>query len=214
MAETRTVEQWRIATDNSALIVIDMQNMWVHPRGTRYLPSSEDNIPKIQQLLKVCRGSNVPVIYLYGTKRKDMADAGIFVELKPGTHNADDPWTNIEGEIGGEIHDRVKPEPADIVIKKFRYSGFYGTQLENVLRRLKRDVIAITGLATNVCCDATARDGAMRDFKVAFLSDANASLTQEDQDYTLKNFAKHYGMVIDSETFMKYLNSTQHGAQN
>jgi ureidoacrylate peracid hydrolase len=193
---------WPITSDNSALIVVDMQNMWCHPRGTRYLPSSEDIIPRIQQLLEVCRSSNVPVIYLYSTKRKDMADGGIFVELKPGTHNGDDPWTNIEGEIGGEIHDSVKPEPSDIVIKKFRYSGFYGTQLENVLRRLNRDVVAITGLATNVCCDATARDGAMRDFKVVFLSDANASLTEEDQSYTLKNFAKHYGLVMDCESFI------------
>ena len=94
---------------------------------------------------------------------------------------------------------------SDIVIKKFRYSGFYGTQLENVLRRLKRDAIAITGVATNVCCDATAKDGAMRDFKVLFLSDANATFTEEDQDYTLRNFEKHYGVVMDSDTFMHKL---------
>jgi ureidoacrylate peracid hydrolase len=75
---------------------------------------------------------------------------------------------------------------------------------------LKRDVIAITGVATNVCCDATARDGAMRDFKVLFLSDANAAFTEEDQDYTLRNFEKHYGVVMDAATFMRKLENTTH----
>jgi nicotinamidase-related amidase len=203
MAEARMAEQWPVTKHNAALIIIDMQNMWVHPKGNRYLPTSEDIIPKIQELSDFCRRSRVPIIYLYTTKRKDLADVGIFGDVKPGTHNVEDPWTNVEGEIGGEILESLKPVDTDIVIKKFRYSGFYGTQLENVLRRLKRDVIAITGVATNVCCDATAKDGAMRDFKVLFLSDANATFTEEDQDYTLRNFEKHYGVVMDSETFMR-----------
>ena len=207
MAETRMAEQWPVTRDNAALIIVDMQNMWVHPQGNRYLPTSEDIIPRIQGLLDSCHRAKVPVIYLYTTKRKDLADVGIFGDVKPGTHNVEDPWTNVEGEIGGEILDSLKPADTDIVIKKFRYSGFYGTQLENVLRRLNRDVIAITGVATSVCCDATAKDGAMRDFKVLFLSDANATFSEEDQDYTLKNFEKHYGVVMDSDTFINKLNS-------
>jgi ureidoacrylate peracid hydrolase len=88
------------------------------------------------------------------------------------------------------------------VVKKFRYSGFYGTQLENLLRALGRDTVAITGVATNVCCDSTARDGAMRDFKVVFLSDCSASFSQEEQDATLRNFEKHFGLVMDSRAFV------------
>jgi ureidoacrylate peracid hydrolase len=91
------------------------------------------------------------------------------------------------------------------VVKKFRYSGFYGTELENLLRALGRDTIAITGVATNVCCDSTARDGAMRDFKVLFLSDCSASFTREEQEATLRNFDKHFGVVMDSKTFMAKL---------
>src|SRR5688572_33079591 len=86
-------------------------------------------------------------------------------------HDADNQWSNFEGTPGAEIYEPLKPMQDDIVVKKFRYSGFYGTQLENLLRALGRDTIAITGVATNVCCDSTARDGAMRDFKVVFLSD-------------------------------------------
>ena len=108
MAETRPADQWSVTTDNAALIVVDMQNMWVHPKGNRYLPTSEDIILKIQYLLGFCRRSKVPVIYLYTTKRRDLADVGIFGDVKPGTHNVDDPWTNVEGEIGGPRFDKLK----------------------------------------------------------------------------------------------------------
>lgn len=203
----RGADQWRIGKDNTALVIVDMQNMWVHPKGARYLPSSEDIIPRIQTLLERFRGAKMAVVYLYTTKRKDMADVGIFADLKPATHQADDPWTNIEGAPGAQIHETVKPLENELVIKKFRYSGFYGTALENVLRRLRCDVIAIVGVATNVCCDSTARDGAMRDFKVVFLSDCNAAFSDEDQNYTLKNFAQHFGLVMDSGTLLARLDA-------
>ena len=203
--QSRGADRWPITTKNTALIVVDMQNIWVHPRGARYLPMSEDIVPKIQELLEFCRPRQVPVIYLHTTKRKDLADAGIFADVKPQTHDADDGWSNFEGSPGAELYEPVKPAAGDIMVKKFRYSGFYGTQLENLLRALRRDTIAITGVATNVCCDSTARDGAMRDFKVLFLSDCNASFSQEEQDATLRNFDKHFGVVMDSKKLMAKL---------
>jgi ureidoacrylate peracid hydrolase len=202
---SRGADGWPITVDNTALIVVDMQNIWVHPRGARYLPMSEDIVPKIQELLRFCRLRQVPVIYLHTTKRKDLADAGIFADIKPQTHDADDDWSNFEGSPGAELYEPVKPAESDIVVKKFRYSGFYGTQLENLLRALRRDTIAIAGVATNVCCDSTARDGAMRDFKVLFLSDCNASFSQQEQEATLNNFDKHFGVVMDSRTLITKL---------
>lgn len=206
---SRNAERWPVTVKNTALIVVDMQNIWVHPRGARYLPMSEDIVPKIQELLQFCRSNQVPVIYLHTTKRKDLADVGIFADIKPQTHDADDEWSNFEGSPGAELYEPVKPAGGDILVKKFRYSGFYGTQLENLLRALGRDTIAIAGVATNVCCDSTARDGAMRDFKVLFLSDCNASFTQEEQDATLNNFDKHFGVVVDSKTLMAKLSRVE-----
>jgi nicotinamidase-related amidase len=203
--QRRPADHWPITPNNTALVVVDMQNIWVHPRGARYLPMSEDIVPKVQALLGFCRANRVPVIYLHTTKRKDLADVGIFADIKPQTHDADDEWSNFEGSIGAEFYEPVKPADGDILVKKFRYSGFYGTQLENLLRALGRDTVAIAGVATNVCCDSTARDGAMRDFKVLFLSDCNASFTQEEQEATLNNFDKHFGVVMDSRALIARL---------
>lgn len=204
-SQVRPADRWPITAKNTALIIVDMQNIWVHPRGARYLPSSEDIVPKIQELLNFCHTRQMPVIYLHTTKRKDLADVGIFADVKPATHDADNEWNNFEGTVGAEIYEPVKPTAEDSLVKKFRYSGFYGTQLENLLRAMGRDTIAITGVATNVCCDSTARDGAMRDFKVIFLSDCNASFSPEEQEATLKNFDKHFGVVMDSKTLMSRL---------
>lgn len=202
LTQSRPADRWKISPKNTALIVVDMQNVWVHPGGNRYLPMSEEIVPKIGELLNFCHSNKMPVIYLYTTKRKDLADVGIFADIKPQTHDAGNAWSNFEGTPGAEIFDAVKPMPEDILVKKFRYSGFYGTQLENLLRALGRDTIAVTGVATNVCCDSTARDGAMRDFKVVFLSDCNAAFSMEEQEATLRNFEKHFGLVMDSRAFI------------
>lgn len=204
-SQSRPADSWSITTKNTALIVVDMQNIWVHPRGARYLPASEDIVPKIQELLRFGHSNQIPVFYLHTTKRRDLADVGIFADIKPQTHDPDDQWSNFENTPGAEFYELTKPTVEDIVVKKFRYSGFYGTQLENLLRALGRDTIAIIGVATNVCCDSTARDGAMRDFKVLFLSDCNASFSQEEQDATLRNFDKHFGVVMDSKALMAKL---------
>lgn len=201
----RAADRWAITAKNTALIVVDMQNIWVHPRGARYLAMSEDIVPRMQRLLDFCRARKIPVIYLHTTKRKDLADAGIFADIKPQTHDADDQWSNFEGSPGAEFYEPVRPAPGDIVVKKFRYSGFYGTPLENLLRAMGRDTIAIGGVATNVCCDSTARDGAMRDFKVLFLADCSASFSSAEQESTLANFDKHFGVVLDSTALMAKL---------
>ncbi len=166
--QSRPADSWKFTSANSALVIVDMQNIWVHPRGARYLPTSEDIVPRIQELLRYCHNRKIPVVYLHTTKRKDLADVGIFADIKPQTHDADNEWSNFEGTPGAEIYEPLKPTQDDIVVNKFRYSGFYGTQLENLLRALGRDTIAIAGVATNVCCDSTARDGAMRDLKWYF----------------------------------------------
>jgi len=201
----RPADHWKISRENTAVIVVDMQNTWVHPKGSRYMPTSEDIIPKINEVLALSRELNVPIIHLFTTKRRDLADVGIFAQVKPQTHDPEDSRSNFEGTWGAEIYEPVKPLPGEIVIKKFRYSGFYGTQLESILRQLKRDTIAISGVATDVCCGNTARDGAMRDFRVVFLSDCNAAVAQEDHEATLRNFSKHFGLVMDSHSFMERL---------
>jgi ureidoacrylate peracid hydrolase len=81
----------------------------------------------------------------------------------------------IAGTKNVEIYEGLKPHPGDLVVAKPRYSAFYGTDLEAILRSKNIDTLIISGTVTNVCCDSTARDAFSRDYKVIFLSDGNAA---------------------------------------
>jgi ureidoacrylate peracid hydrolase len=85
------------------------------------------------------------------------------------------------------------------VVTKHRYSAFVGTDLEQVLRAIGARSVIMTGEATNVCVESTARDAYMRDFFVAFLSDCTASTSQEAHDATLYTMGKHFGQVLTSD---------------
>jgi nicotinamidase-related amidase len=74
-----------------------------------------------------------------------------------------------------EIYEGLKPHPGDLVVAKPRYSAFYGTDLEAILRSKGIDTLIVSGTVTSVCCDSTARDAFSRDYKVIFLSDGTAA---------------------------------------
>ena len=86
----------------------------------------------------------------------------------------------VEGQLGSEIHPDIAPRPDELVVKKHRFSAFYGTDLELVLRGLGVEVVVVSGVTTENCCHATARDAMFRDFKVIVLSDATATDDYED----------------------------------
>lgn len=86
----------------------------------------------------------------------------------------------VDGTKGIEIYDEIAPKPGEIVVKKHRYSGFYGTDLDIILRGWGIDTVIVSGVTTENCCHATARDALFRDYKVVFLSDATGTFDYPD----------------------------------
>jgi ureidoacrylate peracid hydrolase len=80
-----------------------------------------------------------------------------------------------EGADSAQLHDKLDVAASDIVVNKPRYGAFYATDLELILRSRGIDTVIITGIATNICCETTAREAAQRDFRVLFLSDGTAT---------------------------------------
>jgi ureidoacrylate peracid hydrolase len=81
-----------------------------------------------------------------------------------------------EGSGTAELHDRLEVDPADIILGKPRFGAFHGTDLEQILRSRGVDTVIITGIATNICCETTAREASQHDFHVFFVSDATATM--------------------------------------
>jgi ureidoacrylate peracid hydrolase len=87
-------------------------------------------------------------------------------------------------------------------IIKHKFDAFFETDLDAILRFHKVDTVIITGTATNACCESTARTAFMRDYKVVFPSDANATFDQAMHDATLKNIDLLFGRVVSIEELL------------
>ena len=119
----------------------------------------------------------------------------------------------VAGSTGAAIFPEIAPHDGEIVIKKHRFSAFYGTDLEIILRGLGVTTVVITGVTTENCCHATARDAFFRDFQVVFLADATATSDYPDLGYgsmsadevhraTLVILARDTADVITTDTFI------------
>jgi nicotinamidase-related amidase len=154
------------------MIVVDMQNDFVQEGAPIEIPRARAMVPRLNRLLNVCRAHQIPVIYIHHVIRGGDIDAGRLADHHEAIRNN---HAIIAGTPNVEIYDELKPQPGDLVVAKPRYSAFYGTDLEAILRSKGIDTLIISGPVTNVCCESTTRDAFSRDYKVIFLSDGNAA---------------------------------------
>jgi len=167
----------RFEPSRTALIVVDMENDFVAPGAPMETPAGREMIPRLRQAIEHARAIGIRVLYTTHSHRQDGCDLGrhrdLWSPIADGTSCVDDT-------AGIEIYPEVAPVDGEVVIRKRRYSAFFGSDLEIVLRGWGIDTVAITGVTTENCCHATARDAFFRDYRVAFLSDATATFDYPD----------------------------------
>jgi len=180
---------------NAALLVVDMQKFFLDPASPTYTAGGPAIIPNIQRLIAAFRKANRPVIYTKHVHNPDLSDAGIMEWWWKGMC--------LEGSPESEVHPDIAPLPGEKVISKHRYSAFYNTDLETVLRVLKIEDVVIAGVMTNMCCESTARDAYYRDYRVFIPADATGSITEEMHIASLMNLAFGFACVTRTETLVK-----------
>jgi ureidoacrylate peracid hydrolase len=174
-------ERYEVDPAATAFLVVDMTNDFLEPGVPQECPHGREMVPRLAELATACRAAGIPVIYTSHMHRADGSDMGRMGERF--THLVDEhrrPITLIAGTRGVEVVDELAPVGDEIVIRKSRYSSFFNTDLETVLRHHNVTTLIIGGVATNVCCESTARDAMFRDYKVIFLSDGNATIDFPD----------------------------------
>src|SRR5437762_4503393 len=171
----------------TAMIVVDMQNDFVASGAALETPAARAVVPKLADALKICRDAGIKVIYTAHVHRRDGCDMGLFDDLHPPIANR---AALVDGTPGVDIYPELAPAPGEHVIKKHRYSGFFGTDLDIILREWGVDTVIISGTTTENCCHATARDAMFRNYRVVFLSAATATY-----DYPARGF----GPMTDAE---------------
>src|SRR3990172_6950582 len=191
----------RLDAPHSALLVVDMQNYFLDPKSPTFTEGGRAILPNLKKLIKAFRSAGRPVIYTAHVHAGDGSDAGIMKWWWEGMGK--------EGTPEAQIHPQIAPRPGEKVVKKHRYSGFYNTDLETILRCLNIKDLVITGIMTNLCCESTARDAYYRDYRVFFLLDGTGSVTEEFHLATLKNLAFGFAYVTTAEEIIKSLKITK-----
>ncbi|MBZ9566367.1 isochorismatase family protein [Modicisalibacter tunisiensis] len=163
--------------ERTALLVIDMENDFVHPEAPMCVPMATDAVPNIRKLIDKCRESGAAVIYTTHVHGRGRGDMGLMSSFWPPIN---DQEALVDNTPGIEIYPDLEPQDGELVIKKHRYSAFYNTDLEIQLRNRGIDTLIITGTVTNMCCESTARDAQFRDYKVIFVSDATGTMDHPD----------------------------------
>ncbi|SMQ74181.1 ureidoacrylate peracid hydrolase [Plantibacter sp. VKM Ac-1784] len=160
---------------SSALLVIDMQNGFIHPEGS--LPSLGMGMPNIDSVIAenaeaiaAARTTGVPVIYTRSVFRPGMVDLPLRMEgfLPPNFEMLE------RGSWDAEIHTALTPQEGEAVIDKNRYDAFLNTPLEQLLRTLGATTVLVLGTVTSICVESTVRSGYMRDFDMYVASDGVA----------------------------------------
>jgi len=175
----------------AALLVIDIQN-YFHRIVQRILKN-------LLRVIQSCRQKGIPIIFTQHGHTDPPADGGVLGQW----------WGEVilHGTKDWQFLPEIKIESRDIVLPKKRYSAFYETDLEQILRsKGVRDLI-VSGVMTNLCCETTARDAFMRDYRVFFLIDGTATGKVDHQLATLKNLGFGFAHLITCDELIQHLGS-------
>ena len=162
----------------NALLVIDMLNDFLLPGAPLEVPLGRGAIPCIADRIADARREEVPVIYICDN------------------HTPDDPefsaWPPhaVKGTEGAKVVHELMPLKGDIVVPKTKYSGFFGTDLEKILKELEVTELTITGILTNICVLFTSCDAFMRGYSIKVPETCVASLTEEEHRFALDQMEK------------------------
>jgi ureidoacrylate peracid hydrolase len=167
-----------IQARRTAVIVVDMQELFCNPQGAVYVPDTAGIIQPISDCTAAARACGIPVIFLRHIVRGDGSDTGRMRDMYP-TVDA----MLARGTPGVEIIEALAPVRGDIIVDKLGFSGFHNTDLDTILRSRDIDTIIVCGTVTNVCCETTVRDAAHREYKVIVLADACAAMAYPDMGW-------------------------------
>jgi ureidoacrylate peracid hydrolase len=209
----RTLDE-KVDPSAAALVVVDVQNDFCHDEGAfarmgRDVEPIRAMVPRLQELIDAARTAGVPVIFLAYTQ-SDATESDVLVEQR-SRGRAGLPYCR-EGTFGVELYE-VAPKPGESVIAKRRYSGFIGTDFDVILRSTGRRTLVMTGIATNGCVEATARDGFMHDYYIVMVDDCCACYSAELHQATLTNCRDAWGVVATSDELMSIWGGVREAAE-
>jgi nicotinamidase-related amidase len=195
-----------------ALIVVDMINAFVENDSPLCVAGAKETVPRIKKVIDACRSKEIPIFFIARGYRDDGSD--VEVSRWKFWNDSGRPLSlSSTGSTSGEFFGPLKPENGDYIIVKKKWSAFFRTELDLILRRLEVDTVAITGTQTPNCIRATAYDADMNDFDTVIISDCISSKTMDVQEANIRDFINVGFTVVDSGKFIADLDGYKKGSK-
>jgi nicotinamidase-related amidase len=201
--------------DRSALVIVDMQNDFVHPEGgfarlAREHPEAKidmpfliGTIPYVKRLAESFRKAGRPVVYVAHVLKSDYSDAAFpYWRATKGSTSGNRTFI-VEGSWGAQIVDELKPEAGEHLVVKKGFGGFSNTPLDTILRNMGVNTCVVAGVTTCVCVSTTIRGGVEYNYRMIIVRDAVAEVHRDTHEAELKTMARIFadvksaGEVID-----------------
>lgn len=194
--------------ETTALLVVDMQNYFVAGDEQGFCEAARDIVPNINRLAGTLRGAGGTVVWIQMEASAESREnwRNLLEIYRPEFSDARFQSLGAEGE-GYKLWPALEVADGDEMVVKRRYSAFIqgSSDIETVLRRHAVETVLVAGVATNVCCDSTARDCMMRGFRTLMVSDANAGFTEAAHGAALATFLAVFGDVQTTDEVVERL---------
>jgi len=220
-----------IEPTKSAVLVIDMQNDFgskggMFDRAGLDIFMIQATVRPTSKVLEAARNAGIPIVYLKMGFRPDLSDLGTVdspnrtrhlhfgVGQKMSAPDGTEGRFLVRDTWNTDIISELKPKTEDRIVYKHRFSGFFGTELDDVLKRRGTKYLIITGCTTSVCVESTVRDAMFRDYSCVLLQDCMGEpigygLPRSNHEASLLTMQTLFGWVSSSEEFVKSLRLKQ-----
>jgi ureidoacrylate peracid hydrolase len=199
----------------TALVVVDMQNAFMQPGVAHALcPMAERIVPNINRLAQAVRATGGTVVWIKTTFKDDaLQNWSSYFEMVTPQQGARRIAALTSDSKGHELWASLDVRPDDVIVEKNRFSAFIqgSSNLAEILRDRGLDTILVTGTVTNVCCESTARDAMMLNFKTIMVTDGNAAVTDEDHNASICAFYLTFGDIMSTDMLITCLERNARG---
>ena len=208
-----------IMTYNPALLVVDVQNGFMSKGGSYDLLGMrilnyQKIIPKLKELISLCRKYNVPIFYTQAVRESsgiDLLTKTHKILPKSREERIKKRPICVRGTWDAKIVNEVKPTNKDHIVIKRRDSAFQDTETEVWLNSLKINTLIFCGIDTSICVETSLRDGFNKGYDVMLISDATASANIRHYKTTIEHVKEYYGLVMKVKEFKEVLEAKKNG---
>jgi ureidoacrylate peracid hydrolase len=201
-----TLEE-KVEPAHTALIVVDVQNDFCADGGAfdkegLDLTMIQATVPGMVDFVREARKVGLTIIYIqsiyFSENNWYLSDVFLEHHKRAGRGKHIKYPLCARGSWGADFYEGIAPHPGEIIVNKHRYSAFHETDLDLILRSHGIRTLIMSGVATDVCVEMTAKVGFLKDYYIVFLKDCTATISEDMHNSALRNIAMYYGEVVSS----------------